>query len=168
MSRTTYLAGLGIFAFFIIAILGGVTALDHQYQQSLGEQTVDNERVIVNTSAPTPVEAAEYTNNFDMSVTVSIDGETLNGSGGDYTWYPATGELSWNASSTHVSDGDTAAVTYGYQGRPLSMMETREMRQALLQALPVLAFVGIGMAIVGIGYAAYRFSKSTGSNRRFR
>lgn len=166
MKRKGLIAALGVFGFLLLALVVGAIAADAQYQRTYGDQTVDNERVIVDTNNDTAVEAADYTNNFDTSVTVRLDGEQLNGSGDDYTWLPATGELSWNASSPQISDGGTAEVSYGYTGRPLAVEETRGVRQMLFSALPWLLLLIVPLALLGLFATLYR--NLNGSKRRER
>jgi hypothetical protein len=165
MNAKTLIAAIGVFGFILLAAVVGAMAFDAQYQRSYDSQTIPGERVVVDVDQQTPVEAAQYTNNFDTSVTVRLDGEQLNGSGEDYTWYPATGNLSWNASSPQVADGDPAAVTYSYDGQPLSVERTRGLRVMLTGALPYLALLFVGLGLLGLFGLLYKRTTSSRTRR---
>lgn len=165
MTYKTYIGAIAVFGFLITGLVIGAMAVNGQYQRSYDNQTIPHERIVVDTANKTPVEAAEYTNNFDPSVTVIAGGTELQGGGQDYTWYPATGNLSWNASSSSVSDGDMAEVTYSYDGRPLSIERTRDLRQMLFDVLPYVALMFTGLGLTGLFAGLYRYFKPKSSTR---
>lgn len=167
MNAKSYIVAIGVFGFLLIATIVGAIALDSQYQRSAGAQTISGERVEIDTAEPTPVEAANYTNNFEPTVTVRVDGTNLT-SGDDYTWYPADGEISWNASSSQVSDGQLAAVTYSYYGHPLSVEKTRDIRTTIMTMLPYLGLTVAGVGLLGLFAGLYRSGTNSSPSRRRR
>lgn len=162
MNAKTFIAVIAVFGFLTIGTVVGAIALDTQYQRSASTQNITAEPVGIDTTDNTAVQAANYTNNFETGVTVVVDGTELSGGGEDYTWYPASGELSWNASSPHVLDGDVAEVNYVYDGRPLSIEKTQGIRTMIFGSLPYVALLLTTLALLGLFAGVY---KTVGTNR---
>lgn len=167
MNAKTFILAIAAFGFLLIGLLVGAIAVDGQYQQSYDTQAIADEPITIDTTNKTPVDAAEYTNDFNTSITVVSGGEELQ-DGDDYTWYPADGEIDWNASSPEISDGDQAYVSYAYAGQPLSVEKTRDLRLLLFDILPYAALFFVGIGILGLFAGLYKTVKGNSTSRRRR
>lgn len=104
----------------IVLLLGvfllGVGGMQAGYDNATEAFTVTDEAVTVDYDAETNLSKSGQAESFNESITVSVDGATLQ-EGADYEWHPSRGNVSW-INSTATVDGETAFIDYTYQDHP--------------------------------------------------
>lgn len=138
-----------IFAIVAVVLLIGVAgaALGQSDRQAAEPQSVTNESLTVNYSAPTAVDNGEPRYGWNDSVTVyNASGNQLQ-DGTDYEWNSSTGEVTWfNTSAT--TDGETASISYTY--------EQRDATTAGLASLFGGGYYVLGLLVLVIGIGLVR------------
>lgn len=95
-----------------------------------------------------------------VSITAEVDGTALQ-RGTDYTFDESAGELSF-ADTTATTEGDVATVSWTYQGRSEAASTTRGLQITLIELLPYLALIPVGLFVLTLAAGVAAFSRRGG------
>ena len=154
MQLRGYVFGIAVFCLFLLAAIMGSFAMEASYQET-PDRVIDvrDEEMVVQVDEPVPVQNADARGLQD-EIVIYHQGEQLV-RGEDYEWDPGTGEVTFNASSPTVADGELALVSYAYEDRSQAVRESRPLFEDLVELLPYVALLLIPVVILSVMALAY-------------
>lgn len=151
-----YVFGIAVFCLFLLAAIMGSFAMEASYQET-PDRVIDvrDEEMVVQTDGPNAVQNADARGLRD-EIVIYHQGEQLD-RGEDFEWDPNTGEVTFNASSPSVTEGELALVSYAYEDRSQAVRESRPIFEDVAGLLPYVALLLIPviiLSVMGLAYAA--------------
>lgn len=127
----------------VALLFGGLTVA---YEAGAYQHSVEDAPATVNYSDPTQLDAPDRALNYSDTVTVTVDGATLD-PGTDYEFSASNGTVTW-LNSSNTSSGETALVDYAYRAPSENAAERRGVLSPVVSIAPWAALaLGAGAAI---------------------
>lgn len=162
-----YVTGIVVFAVVLVAALGIMWAVGAEYDRAPEQaETVNDEPIVVDKGNWTATDHPDYALSFYDNETVRNSSGSQLSEGTDYEWNTTNGSVYWYESSTDVTDGEEASITYSYAAkRPGTRRVMSVVSIPVRYVLPFSLLVLLAMTMAGLGIGLYRFTDRSFSGR---